>query len=166
MKKIFICLAIFTGACSVLRGPEKIEPTNFSVQLTRTQCFGKCPVYTATVQADGKVQFMGLMNTKVIGAAQDTLSREKLDQLAAEINKANIFAFEDAYTRKSGNCPTYVTDQSTVTIMVESGPKQKAIEHYLGCREKKGPDITNYPQGLSQLEDKIGEIIGTDRWIK
>lgn len=165
MKKLLICLVIFTGACSTFREPEKIDPANFSVQLARTECYGKCPVYTVNVQPDGKVQFIGVKNTRV-NVVEDTLGREKLDELAAEINKADIFAFKNAYTPDSGNCPSKATDNSTVKLLVESGQKRKAIEHYLGCLEMKEAYTTKFPPGLSELENKIDEIIGTERWIK
>lgn len=162
MKKLIICLVVFAGACSSFRGPEKIDPANFSLQLARTECFGKCPVYTVNVQADGKVQFFGMKNTKITGTAEDTLSREKLDELAAEINKADIFAFKDAYTPDSGNCPSKATDNPTVKLLVESGQKRKAIDHYHGCLDRS----EKFPPGLAELEDKIDRIIGTERWIK
>lgn len=162
MKKLIICLVVFVGACPAVITPEKIDPANFSVQLGRTECYGKCPVYTVTVQPDGRVQFAGTKNTKVTGPAEDTLSREKLDELAAEINKADIFAFKDSYTPDSGNCPSKATDSPTVRILVESGSRRKAILHYHGCLDNS----QKFPPGLAELEDKIDRIIGTDRWIK
>jgi hypothetical protein len=164
MKRSILFLLIFAGACGTLQQPEQIEPTNFSVKLTRTECFGTCPVYTVEVSPDGKVSFIGLKNTKVIGSAEGTLNRETLDLLAAEINKANIFALKDAYTRDSGNCPSYATDNPTVTLEVRSGRKFKKIEHYLGCSDKSGERNEAYPENLTRLEKRIDQTIGTDRW--
>lgn len=166
IKQLIIFLAIFAGACSSFRVPEKIDPADFSVKLTRTECYGTCPVYTVTVLSNGKVQFVGTKNTKVAGPAEGTLGREKLDQLANEINNANIFSLKDSYTPDSGNCPSKATDNPTVTLEVTSGHLYKKIVHYLGCSEMKEAHSVRYPPGLAELENKIDEIIGTDRWIK
>jgi len=161
MKKTVLFLLIFAGACGI---GAQIDPTNFSVKLTRTECFGTCPVYVVEVDREGKVRFSGLKHTKVSGPVEDTLSREKLDELAAEINKANIFALEDAYTRDSGNCPSSATDNPTVTLEVRSGSNFKKIQHYLGCSDKSADRTEAYPRNLTRLENRIDQIIDTGRW--
>lgn len=166
IKQLIIFLTILVCSCGTILKPEKIDPADFSVKLTRTECYGTCPVYTVTAGSDGKVQFVGTKHTKIAGAAEGTIGREKLDQLAAEINNANIFALKDSYTPDSGNCPSKATDNPTVTLQINSGHLYKKIVHYLGCSEMKEAHSVRYPPGLAELENKIDEIIGTDRWIK
>ncbi len=126
-------------------------PEDLIIRLKRTVCFGKCPAYMLTIKADGKVSFFGQDHTKVKGQAEGEISEEKLKQLIEEFKKVKFFDLEDNYL--TGNCDT---DSPTVHTTLFINGKTKKIEHNLGCKE---------PKELTELENKIDEIVGAEKWI-
>ena len=159
--------------------------------MKRFGCNGNCPNYDLTVQPDGKVVFVkvivvGVIWSKSIGKWEDKLNEEQLKQLVAEIERADFFSLQNAYTNESGNCPNSATDNATVTLFIKLNEKEKTITHYLGCRNdkesiEKQSNAKNsskirtgnfealakqiFPQQLFNLENKIDEIVETKRWI-
>jgi hypothetical protein len=183
----FICLLAACGN-SVLQNESanrkrQTDKTKLSLIMKRTGCYGTCPIYDLNIQPDGKVLFEGKGFTKIIGKAEDKISDEKINELAEEIKKANFFLLDDAYNSKSGNCPTFATDSSNVTLYIKINGKEKTINHYLGCQDDYRKEIAKgnsneipvideaeftkriFPQQLYNLENKIDEIVETERWI-
>ena len=181
---ILLLLICLVTSCSYVSPPSHIPesqiPTELSIDMQRTGCYGTCPAYTVSLQPSGKVTFDGRGFTKIIGRAEDVINDEKKEQLVAEITKADFFKLDDAYTQESRNCPTTRTDNSTVTLSIRLNDKSKTVVHYLGCRRVRERDKNNtsdlpviketdwlsdiYPQNLYVLENKIDEIVGTQRW--
>jgi hypothetical protein len=129
-------------------------PDDLNVRLSRTQCYGTCPAYTVTVKADGAVSFVGQKFTKTEGQAEGQIDQVKLRQLIQEFKNANFFALEDSYTERSvGDCST---DGPTFTTALTINGTSKEVQHYTGCEA---------PDELDALEDKIDEIVGTERWV-
>jgi hypothetical protein len=129
-------------------------PDDLNIRLVRTQCYGTCPAYTLTVKADGGVTFVGREFTRTEGQVEDEIDQAKINALIREFKKANFFAFDDSYTQESGSdCST---DSPTVTTTLTINSTTKEVEHYWGCEA---------PGELGELEDKIDEIVGTERWI-
>jgi Domain of unknown function (DUF6438) len=173
-----VCLLIACGR--PISQPEIIMPPNndnvkieLSLKMERTSCFGDCPIYVLSIQPDGTFKFEGIKSL-VKGIlvdkkekAHSKLSDDKIKQIIAEIDKADFFALKDSYTGDSGNCPTYWTDSSTVIVEIQLRGKHKSIPHYLGCEENDNPSDKGkiYPQALYNLENRIDEIVETNRWI-
>ena len=126
-------------------------PEDLIIRLNRTVCFGTCPAYLLTVKADGKVSFFGQDHTETKGQAEGEISEEKIKQLIAEFKRAKFFELKDNYT--SEKCGTD-TPTARTTLFINS--KVKKIEHDLGCEA---------PKELTDLENKIDEIVGTKKWI-
>src|SRR5262245_9253954 len=139
-KPIFYFLVI----CGILILPTKIvsqtTKSNLSLTLKRTGCLGRCPIYELKIQSNGNVVFEGIQNTQVKGTAKSNLSKEKISQIIAEINKAKFFSLKNSYAKGSENCPSLITDSSTVTISIELNRKRKTVTHYLGCIQNVNGD--------------------------
>jgi hypothetical protein len=82
--------------------------------------------------------------------------------LIAEFDKAKYFSLNDKYETQKDGCPEEWTDHPTVVTSIKMNGKSKSISHYHGCRD--GQII--YPKALTDLEDRIDEIVGTKQWIK
>ncbi len=126
-------------------------PEDLIIRLKRTVCYGTCPAYMLTVKADGKVNFFGQDHTETKGQAEGEISKDKLKQLIEAFKQAKFFELKDDYITE--NC---ATDNPTVRTTLFINDKVKKIEHDLGCKA---------PQELTDLEDKIDEIVGTKRWV-
>lgn len=182
----FVCLLAACGN-SVLQN-ENVTPTHpqekteLSLKMERSGCYGQCPIYDLTVERNGKVTFEGKSYTEIKGKVEDKLTEDQLKRLIAEIEKANFFSLDNAYSYDSKNCPSTATDMPGVKLNIKLTDKEKTIDHYLGCWENKreetqsnnsnevkisNEDLTKriFPQQLYNLENKIDEIVETKRWI-
>ena len=136
--------------------PQDIPP-DLKITLERTECFGFCPVYKLTITADGTVVFEGRRFVKQEGAQiRSAVNRERLKQLMAEFDRVKFFSLEDDYSEIRLSCPT---DQPSAITSIRINGKSKTINHYLGCLEPK------VPKGLTELENKIDEIVNTAQWL-
>lgn len=126
-------------------------PEDLIIRINRTPCFGTCPVYRMTVKADGNVKFFGRDHTEIKGETEGEISKEKIKELIEEFKKANFFALQDKYTTE--DC---ATDNPSVNTTLFINGQVKKIEHHAGCKA---------PPELSVLENKIDEIVGTQKWI-
>jgi hypothetical protein len=131
-------------------------PRDLKITLERTECFGFCPVYKLTITADGSVVFEGRRFVKQEGVTISSVSPERLKQLMAEFDRVKFFSLEDDYSEIRLSCPT---DQPSAITSIRINGKSKTINHYLGCLEPK------VPKGLTELENKIDEIVNTAQWL-
>lgn len=97
---------------------------------------------------------------------EKNLSNEETEKLREAINKSNFFSFEDDYGQNSKNCLPPPTDLSNTILTINSDEKEKTITHYQGCFVKQTFRQANALQPLTDLEDKIDEIVGTNAWSK
>jgi hypothetical protein len=120
--------------------------------LERTACHGTCPVYKLTISDNGTFIFEGKEYVKTTGIKQTTVSKSVVDQIVSEFNKINYFSLNDSYITMT------ITDQANVITSITLNGKTKTIKHYLG-------DL-NAPKQLTDLENKIDQIVNSDQWIK
>jgi len=136
-----------TGKTSSLANQEELVIT-----LERTACFGKCPVYSLMIKGDGTVIYAGVDFVRTRGIQETTVSMNAINQLVMEFEKADYFALNDSYTNFG------ISDMPSVNTSISIGGKTKAIKHYLGDRSA--------PNQLTELENKIDEIVNSAQWIK
>jgi hypothetical protein len=139
----------------------------YELVFERTMCFGTCPAYKITVNADGRVEYEGKAWVKTKGIATDRLSPDKIEQLLQALNKANFLSFRDSYASREDGCPTSWTCNPGVILSVEVYGQRKTIHHDHGCREEAagGSRGEVYPRQLYLLAEKIDEIVETSRWV-
>ena len=136
--------------------PQNV-PQDLMISLERTECFGGCPVYKLTITADGAVVFRGRRFVKQDGATiRSAITQDRLKQLIAEFDRVKFFSLDDDYSETRLLCPT---DHPSAFTSIRINGKSKTINHYLGCREPK------VPKGLTELENKIDEIVNTAQWL-
>ena len=157
---LFACESNVPDQKEVSISPDRVEevfpaddsiPEDLIIRLQRTPCYGECPAYLMTVKADGKVSFFGQNHVEKMGQTEDKIGVDKIKQLIEEFKKADFFNLEDNYT--SENC---ATDNPTVRTTLFINGKTKKIEHDTGCEA---------PKELTALEDKIDEIVGSEKWV-
>ena len=157
-----LLLSLFIGWSCLAQ--EKPIPDDTLITLERTVCFGSCPIYKLTVDADGTVTFEGRRNVKVKGFVKDRLPRDDLRNLILAFEAASFFTLNDSYQTEKDGCPEVWTDNPTAITSIRMNHKTKTISHYYGCQTGRGTAI--YPNGLTNLEAQIDKIVGTDKWIK
>jgi hypothetical protein len=147
---ILIAVLIFTAGCA-RQTPTPSDLDEVVITLERTACFGTCPVYKLTVRGDGIVIYEGLRFVKIEGTITTTINEEKIRQLVSEFQRIDYFSLKDSYEQHNA------TDMpSAITSMTING-KKKTVSHYHG-------DFSA-PKQLTKLEDRIDEIVSTDKWV-
>ena len=136
-------------------------PDDLLITLQRTACYGICPIYKLTVKADGSVLFEGEKFVKTTGKVDAKISEEKVKQLIKAFDSADYFSLNGKYD--SQNC-YQVTDNPSASTSIQINGKTKSISHYRGCVEGTD-DFKKELSKLTELENKIDEIVETKRWI-
>jgi hypothetical protein len=142
-------------------------PHDTVITLERTECFGTCPSYKLSISANGEVVFVGQRFVKRVGKVKGRISPDQLKQLIAEFERINYFSLKDDYGMSGGfgptpseDCPEMWTDHPAAYTSLTINGKTKKVAHYHGC---KGNDAT---EKLTRLENRIDEIVNTERWVK
>ncbi|CAN5294718.1 hypothetical protein BH10ACI1_BH10ACI1_01480 [soil metagenome] len=138
-------------------------PKDLLITIERTGCNGSCPVYNLRIKADGSVSFEGIKYTETKGKAEGKISEDKIRQILKEFANANYFSLKDKYD--GDNCPQTAKDHPTVITSIQIGNKTKTVNHNRGCEENSAQPIS-FPPKLTEMENKIDEIVETKRWIE
>jgi hypothetical protein len=131
--------------------PTLVEPTGFSIQLSRSECYGSCPSYSVVVHGDGKIEFHGKAHVAILGDHQARIKPEVAARLLERFRLANFFELKDKYMAG-------VTDNPTYCLELVIGAKKKIVIDYVGS-------WVGMPTFVSELEDAVDEAAGTDRWV-
>ncbi len=132
--------------------PEPWGLKGVKIQLSRTQCFGRCAAYSVTIRGDGRVHFSGERYVLNPGDHDAQISPAAVRELVSEFEKAKFFAAGDKYIAK-------VTDNPTYTLTLTVGGKTKTVTDYVGIE-------VGLPLAISDLENAVDDTAGTQRWIK
>jgi hypothetical protein len=139
--------------------PQNV-PQDLMITLERTECFGTCPIYKLTITAGGEVVFEGRRFVKREGKTiKSAVSQERLRELIAEFDRVKFFSLEDDYTSGPRVCAEEWTDSPSAYTFIRINGKSKTVKHYHGC---SGPKV---PKELTELENKIDEIVNTAQWL-
>ena len=141
--KIAVAAALVL-ACSVACASAQ-EPIR--ITLSRTPCFGNCPVYTVSMSEDGAVRYEGVQGVRVSGARTWKIAPEAVHALAADMVKAGFFEMKDEYT-------ALITDLPTITTTLTRGSRTKTIKDYFGA-----------PAALKELEARIDQVSGVRAYV-
>jgi hypothetical protein len=157
IRRGLLAVVVVLVGCSRREPTPAAAPPAPAVTLERTPCFGTCPVYTVAISRDGKVEFDGKNHVADSGQATATIPPEQVDSLLAELEAVGYFGFADAYVMDSPACGMYATDSPTVITSATRDGETKTVRHDRGCSAA--------PPELSQLEQRIDEVAGTERWV-
>ena len=132
--------------------PEIRPGQSVTISLSRTACFGACPVYALDIDAKGAVTFNGEKFVAVTGKHRGLIAAEDFTSLVDEFRAADFFALQNAYRAP-------VTDLPTTTIAIAVGRQRKSVTDYGGSR-------AGMPASVRALEDRIDALAGTEKWVK
>jgi hypothetical protein len=162
--KLSVVMLLSLGACAPRRAAppanESRAPADTisaaAVMLERTPCFGGCPVYTLAVSPLGEVTYQGRAHVRRLGTASSRISRQRVDALLKELDRAGFFTFADKYLPSEPACGRYATDSPSAITTVTHRGRSKTITHDYGCGSAPG--------ALVVLERRIDEVLGSDQW--
>ncbi len=158
MKKYLLVLTVLIALISIAVGcarnqtPTPSDLDEVVITLERTVCFGVCPEYKLIVYGNGTVVYEGKRFVRIEGKRTIAISEEKVRQLLSEFKKIDYFSLNDSYEE------FMATDMPSAFTSLTVDGKTKTVRHYHG-------DFSA-PKELTELEDKIDEIVNSNQWIK
>ena len=103
------------------------------ITLERTPCLGACPVYALAIAGDGAVTYEGKAYVSRLGTVTDTISKQQVEALISEFERADFFSFADRYAFGEPTCAVYIVDLPSVIMSVTIKGRTKRVEHDPGC---------------------------------
>lgn len=159
----FVILAVSAAAANArtlsVRVAQEI-PQDTLITLERTVCFGTCPSYKITIEANGVVTFEGRQFVKTIGTAKSTISAQRLRDLLSTFEEIGYFDLRDRYMEPEDGCKQWATDHPSAISSIRINGKTKSVSHYYGCR---GVGIL---ADLKKLEVLIDETASSAKWTR
>lgn len=154
--KITIAITIISLILLFACTPTKESKTNNSVydpsdastlmELKKSPCFGKCPVFEMTISKNGKVTYNGQRFTEKMGKFTKQLSEAALNDLNKKFADTDVFQYKDEYRVE-------VTDLPSTNIAYHADGKSKTI----------GGNGT-FPDPVVALVKALDEIANSDGW--
>jgi hypothetical protein len=114
----------------------------------RGPCFGRCPMFSATIYEDGRVLWNGGRFVGTTGTAELKASAARAKAVVALFSKSKFSTFKRQYKNYQ------VTDMAEVAIRFRA----VMIEHYLGDKSA--------PRELASLEDALEKTMDLPQFIK
>lgn len=148
---VLIAMVLFSAGCARNQTPTPSNIDEVVITLERTVCFGVCPEYKLTVYGNGTVVYEGKSGVRIEGRRTIAISEEKVRQLLSEFSKIDYFSLNDSYE------DFMATDMPSAFTSLTVDGKTKTVRHYHG-------DF-NAPKELTELEDKIDEIVNSNQWV-
>ena len=152
LLSMVVCLAVIVISVGCSKAPTPDDISDVVITLERGPCFGACPVYKLTVYGDGRVIYEGIRFVGIEGTRTATISEDKVRQLISEFQAIDYFSLDDEYTHVDA------TDMPSAITSITIAGKTKTVAHY-------HVDFSA-PEELTALEDKIDEIVSTERWVE
>lgn len=107
MKKLaYIVFAIIT-----IIGCQPTQATNNDTLITlqKTACYGKCPIYKATITADGTIHYTGEKFTPYTGAITTKLAKKQLQYIVQQFEAVQFDTYSNEYANyKISDIPSII----------------------------------------------------------
>lgn len=123
---MLLCV-LFASACSHLSSTHKIT----QVSITQAGCGEECPRYSATLHADGRVDYSGEAAVPFVGEWGATMQPGDFKLLADLMAREQYFAFRDIYGEEATHYGP------TTTSAVRGGVRKTTVNH--GVLNPAGP---------------------------
>lgn len=131
-----------------------------TIFLSRTMCFGTCPVYDVEVKNDGTVKWNGHMHVACLGEEEFLITKNKIKKLEILLNEFDYRSF--SYPEPD----VFATDHPSCITRVEfSDGYVKEVVHYLGDMESNITEHKHSLHNLEKFEKKLEQIISLRKYI-
>lgn len=99
-------------------------------RIERTACFGRCPIYIASIYKSGFVTYQGEKWVEKEGFFKSKMEQDNIDMLLKKATEVNFFSMKDAYDSP------YVTDLPSTIITLRKADEVKIVANrYQGPEE-------------------------------
>ena len=157
---LFLALAAAPSSAAPRPPLSDAELRQGEITLERTGCYGECPIYKVRISGSGLVRFDGEHFVKASGRHTARVRPAAVRELVAAFEKAGWFRIRRDFSQNtcSKQCRKgCVTDSPSVITSLTLRGRTHQIRNYHGCLCS--------PRILWELERKVDEAAGTDRWV-
>ncbi|MDX2002746.1 MAG: DUF6438 domain-containing protein [Chitinophagales bacterium] len=126
----------------------QIKQDSTLMTMSKTPCYGKCPVYTISIAGSGRVVFEGKRFTDKQGVYEKYIDWKKVANLASKFENAGIFDMANEYPPAAVDLP------------------RTNVSYYYGGREKKISGTYNAPPALLDIVKDMEAIANEPGWVK
>ncbi|OLE55516.1 MAG: hypothetical protein AUG51_03445 [Acidobacteria bacterium 13_1_20CM_3_53_8] len=135
------------------------------ISLSRTACFGRCPVYEVILRADGTATYIGRRFAPRTGTYRGKISNRGFNKLAKLLTARNFFNFEDHYAVRATDLP------SATTSALRDGVRKSVQDYGPGFEEDmrrngQPTEREHAPAGLLEIERAIDAVAARIKWVK
>jgi hypothetical protein len=167
-KTLLFIILIFSSAisCSSFAdaNAENSETSKLvfdTISLSRTGCYGECPVYTIYLFANGRLLYDGEKFVKISGMHEAMVNAEDLKNLS-DMFKVDIFGLRDNYEAPEDGCEISGNDYPAITISISKGSIFKKIIFDYGCYGKNVPrdfliELSQKIDGFARAKGFVGQ---------
>jgi hypothetical protein len=131
--------------------PTVRPDSKVDITLSRSMCYGRCPVYEVSVSTRGIV-FDGEAFVAAKGRNTAAVDPGAVRELAKKFVAADFYSMRDEYRAT-------VTDNPTYTLSIAIDGRKKQVVDYVG-------QWVGMPAAIVGLEDDVDTLAHTERWIK
>ena len=166
MKRLGLiaALGLTVAGCARTPAPETSAPAAAVTQISYSTgpCFGACPVYAFTVQANGDGSFEGKRFTQTGGTKSFRLTRAQFDSFAAALAPYRPKpGTSRRYAHGEKGCERAATDMPSAEISWTGPGGKSSLSYYFGCdmeaNRAMADAIGNAPDLIPALTPLIGE---------
>ncbi|MFZ1714256.1 MAG: DUF6438 domain-containing protein [Saprospiraceae bacterium] len=149
MKQFIIISLVWSSLmqCS----PKKVlvsTPGAKLFEMSKSPCFGYCPVYNVTIYQSGIMKLHAKQNMNINGMYTYQLTKVELKEIKSTLKDLNLAAFRDEYREPIADAP------STEIIYFGENPEKKIFTNY------------QYPGALQRFADRIDSMALSYHWEK
>jgi len=165
--------AIVTVSCAQAapESPPAVPPETYAIAdvkmiLSRTSCYGTCPIYTIVVGGDGACTFKGFDFTAVKGERAFHIEPKAVLDLLNEFYRIDFLGLRDRYLERIyiGVRPDGTIEKSIGSV--EDDP-HTLITLKLGTYSKTIEKNSEFgPSDLVDLADRIDRVTNSAQWVK
>jgi len=145
MLRILIFLLI-AGGCS-----KKIHSvtgqTQKLLEMSKSPCFGFCPVYHLVVFENGLMRLSAKQNMKISGIYTKQLSAGEIKEIKSGLEKMKLSEYKDEYREPVADAP------STEIIYYKDKAMKKIVTNFL------------FPEPLQNLTDELNQHTQSENWV-
>lgn len=147
---IFGCRNVKNIENTAVAPVEQNEQGDISLfaSISKSPCYGTCPVYEMKIYSDGTVEYEGKRNVERIGKYSATISEEQMQKFITVANEINYFKLEDKYDSPITDVP------STTTTLTVNGSTKSVYRR------------ADYPNKILSFEALFEDLFELLEWKK
>ena len=126
--------------------------------MSRSGCYGECPIYSITVYNNGKIEFIGTKFTDKIGSFQGELNDQQLSQLVYQVIASDFMQMQPVFPSEEIH---RVADFPTTTITVNYKDQLRTVKNHNSIDSDNQEEKSAYDRfiALERLVDALSESL-------